>query len=77
MSIDTHIPAPAHRRAPMYPFKSMAVGESVFYPHEGSIVRCKPYLAAHTVTKRDKTRVFAGRSVIEQNVPGVRIWRVA
>lgn len=84
MQIDKGIPLPqARNRAgvgshrSMYPFREMEVGDSIFYPGEWrTIHECKPYLAAVTVTKRDRNLKFAGRKVVENGTRGVRIWRV-
>ena len=76
MHIDNDIPAPPNKKAPRYPFRQMKAGDSAFFPHQGSILRCKPYMTAQTIAKRDKSFAFVGRSVVEDGVPGVRIWRV-
>ncbi len=79
MAFDRHIPLPSSRLTKTaHPrFRDMAVGDSVFVPHpEGSIMKCRAYLYATTVSKRDKAFRFAGRTVIENGVRGVRIWRV-
>ena len=69
---DKHIPPPriAHPK-----FRDMEVGESVFTPHEGGIMTCKAYQYAVTIQKRSDTYRFMGRSVTENRVKGVRIWR--
>ena len=56
-------------------FRRMKVGQSVFLPHEGSIMKCPSYLYAATIQKRSGLYRFSGRSVIEGGVRGVRIWR--
>ena len=69
---DKHIPPPSiiHPK-----FRDMGVGESVFIPHEGGIMKSKAYLYAMTIQKRSDTYRFMGRSVTENRVKGVRIWR--
>jgi len=84
MQIDKDVPLPnapsfagKGKRRSMYPFREMKAGDSIFYPGEWhSLLECKPYLAAVTVTKRDRTLKFAGRKVVENGTRGVRIWRV-
>lgn len=56
-------------------FRRMKVGQSVFVPHEGSIMKCPAYLYAATIQKRSGLYRFSGRSVTENGVRGVRIWR--
>ena len=80
MAFDKHIPFPSaaksgpHVIAPR--FREMEVGDSVFSPHEGSITRCKAYMRAKTIEKRKTGGFkFVGRSVVENGVVGVRIWR--
>jgi hypothetical protein len=61
----------------MYPFREMAVGDSLFFPGDCStVLQSKPYMAAVSISKRDGTPRFAGRKVDEDGVRGVRIWRV-
>ena len=75
MSFDKHIPAP---RVTHPEFRRMEIGDSVFVPHEGSILKCSAYMYAATIQKRAKSEYrFVGRSVVERGVPGVRIWRLA
>jgi hypothetical protein len=77
MAFDKHVPMPTRDKAAHPRFRDMAVGDSVFVPHpEGSIMKCRAYLYATTISKRDKTFRFAGRTTIENGVRGVRIWRV-
>jgi len=60
-----------------YPFITMEIGDSVFYPDDApSIVKSKPYLYAATIYKRYGTPRFAGRMVTEAGIRGVRIWRI-
>jgi len=74
MTFDKHIPAPksAHPK-----FREMEVGDSVFVPHDGTILTCKAYQCAATIQKRSDTFRFSGRRLNENGVDGVRIWRVA
>lgn len=76
MSFDKHIELPT-RGKPHVNFRAMEVGDSVFVPHEGGILKCAAYLYAKTIQKRSKRFAFAGRTVTENNVAGVRIWRTA
>ena len=79
MAFDNHIELPGlGKRGGTHPaFKEMAVGDSVFAPHDGAITSCAAYLYAKTIQKRNKAYRFAGRSVTENGVVGVRIWRTA
>ena len=73
--IDSHVPPPP-RKSRRYPFRDMLPGQSVFYPGENKSDRQHPaYMAAKTLQKRHGLR-FTLRSVVEDGVPGVRIWRV-
>ena len=69
---DKSIPVPG-REHPK--FRDMDVGDSVFVPHEGGILKCTAYLYAATIQKRSDVFRFVGRSVTENGVNGVRIWR--
>ena len=69
---DDDIPAPKVKHPQ---FRRMKVGQSVFVPHEGSIIKCPAYLYAATIQKRSDVYRFSGRSVTENGVKGVRIWR--
>jgi hypothetical protein len=69
---DNNVPLPK-REHPQ--FRRMKVGQSVFVPHDGSIMKCASYLYAMTLQKRSGLYRFSGRSVIEDGVRGVRIWR--
>ncbi len=89
MDIDTNVPMPEtgfgrERKYPgfgghktSYPFSSMNVGDSVFYPMLGArhIYDHTAYMAASNVARRYSPYRFAGRSVTEDSVLGVRIWR--
>ena len=79
MTFDKHIALPVRgkERGPYPDFKAMAVGDSAFFPNEGSITRCRAYLYVKSIEKRSKRYRYAGRSVIENGVAGVRIWRTA
>ena len=71
---DNDIPLPDTQHPP---FRQMSVGQSVFVPHEGGIMKCKAYMLAATIQKRSRRYKFSGRSLIENGVRGVRIWRIA
>jgi hypothetical protein len=77
MKIDTDIPIP-RLRASIYPFHDMEVGQSVFYPLNGAaaIDRHPAYMAAATIQKRYADYRFTGRTVTENDIRGIRIWRV-
>lgn len=77
MAFDKHIPLPSRERSeqPHPKFRDMEVGDSVFVPHDGSLMTCKAYLCAASIQKRSNVYKFAGRSVVEDGKRGVRIWR--
>jgi len=77
MKIDTDIPIP-RLRASKHPFSTMEVGQSVFYPLTGAaaIDRHPAYMAAATIQKRYADYRFTGRTVTENDIRGIRIWRV-
>lgn len=72
MSFDKHIPPPKIKHPA---FRQMDVGDSVFVPYEGSISSCPAYAYAATIQRRSDVFQFAGRTVVEKGVKGVRIWR--
>jgi len=76
MMIDSHIPPPRDATAPRYPFRKMKPGDSVFYPGTNTRERQHPaYSYAKTLQKRHGLR-FTLRSVVEDGVKGIRIWRI-
>lgn len=81
MDFDKHIPFDKGLQIPKRkhpPFLQMEVHDSLFVVHNGSILKCPAYVYAATIQKRTNKRYrFAGRSVVENGVKGVRIWRVA
>ena len=71
--IEKNVPVPANYehavRGSKYPFQSMEVGDSAFFPE------------IHIVTvgasaRKLKPKVFTHRSVIENGVKGTRSWRI-
>jgi hypothetical protein len=86
MIIDTDVPLPDEAkdlfrskgtRGSIYPFHDMEVGQSVFYPMNGAaaIDRHPAYMAAATIQKRYPDYRFTGRTVTENDIRGIRIWR--
>lgn len=83
MQIDKNIPPPVARafksktgRLSRYPFRQMEIGDSAFFPGANKVNAQHPaYMAAKTIQKRDGLR-FTLRSVVENGVEGVRIWRL-
>ena len=71
MKIDNDVPMPKATRSTKYPFRDMAVGESVFFDNEPKASQSNPAISAHVLAKREGKK-FAARK--EDN--GVRIWRV-
>lgn len=63
------IPTPTRGRA-KYPFRSMQLGDSFFAPRATVI-------GLHGCARRHRPMRFTCRTVVEQGVPGVRVWRIA
>lgn len=63
------LPTPRGRRA-KYPFRDMEIGDSFFAP--GSSV-----IGIHGCARRHRPMRFTCRSVVEDGVPGIRVWRIA
>ena len=87
MIIDSNVPLPDDAkdlfrskgsRGSIYPFHDMEVGQSVFYPLNGAaaIDKHPAYMAAATIQKRYADYRFTGRTVTENDIRGIRIWRV-
>ena len=76
MKIDNHIPPPPLRQQ-NYPFRDMQPGDSVFFPGENRADKHHPaYMNARNYVRRNGWQITV-RSVIENGVKGIRIWRVA
>lgn len=69
--IDTNVPMPEGLVRVKYPFSKMEIGESFFVPGiaEGRRVAGR---AQHHAPKK-----FAGRTVTENGITGIRYWRIA
>lgn len=73
LKIDTHVPLPARidaGRPPLYPFKQMRVGDSVFYQGIDAI---KLRNAAGVYKTHHKDWNYATRKEND----GIRLWRTA
>lgn len=57
-------------RPPKYPFRKMAVGESVFLP--GAVAT-----RVEKARQRAKPLRFKRRNVVSGGVHGIRVWRIA
>lgn len=76
IQIDKGVPIPPHVRgqgAPKYPWREMEIGDSFFVSdrHRRSIS------AAASSARQHRGHQFATRSVTENGVDGIRVWRVA
>lgn len=71
MKIDKNIPMPTPSRGTKYPFKTMSVGDSVFYDNEITGSQSSPAVSAHTYGRKNGKK-FSARNEGD----GVRIWRV-
>ena len=89
ITIQTGIPVPLRRygvgRTPggKYPIRNLAVGESFFVPFvsperafAAPALRAVISSLARRETKRNPEKKFASRSVHEDGVAGVRLWRL-
>ena len=79
MEIRNDIPAPAPRVAatgahPRYPFRKMAVGESVFFP--GADSEGREFSAARVLAAKRRKKGAPCRFVARKAEGGLRIWRV-
>lgn len=68
ISITKGMPAPRGRRA-KYPFRDMEIGDSFFAP--GSSV-----IGIHGCARRHRPMRFTCRTVVEDGVAGIRVWRI-
>lgn len=66
----------AEGRKPVYPLKQMKVGESFFIPLQGAKARGRVNSAACQFSIRHPGYFFTTRTVTEENIPGLRVWRV-
>lgn len=69
IEITKGLPTPRGRRA-KYPFREMEVGDSFFAP--GSSV-----IGIHGCARRHRPMKFTCRSLVENGVAGIRVWRIA
>lgn len=65
--IQKGLPTP-NKRLNRYPFSKMEVGDSFFAPHT-------PAASILTSARRHRPKRFTTRSVVENGVRGVRVWR--
>lgn len=72
--IEKNLPVPEVKtgRPPKYPFNTMQAGDSVFI--EGATTKSKEYVAAMAYNRRSDKQ-FCARTVEENGVKGLRIWR--
>jgi hypothetical protein len=68
ISITKGLPTP-HRGRAKYPFRDMEVGDSFFAP--GASV-----IGLHGCARRHRPKRFTCRSLVENGVGGVRVWRI-
>lgn len=69
IEINRGLPAPRGRKS-KYPFREMEIGDSFFAP--GSSV-----IGIHGCARRHRPMKFTCRSVVENGVAGIRVWRIA
>lgn len=70
--IETGIPVPPHQNA-KYPFAEMTPGSSFFIP-SGDLKKISNAAVGFARYRRD--RKFTCRTVTENGVAGVRVWRI-
>ena len=68
IEITKGVPTP-HRGRSKYPFRGMELGDSFFAP--GATV-----IGLHGCARRHRPMRFTCRSVVENGVAGVRVWRI-
>ena len=69
IEITKGVPTPRGRKS-KYPFRDMEVGDSFFAP--GSSV-----IGIHGCARRHRPMKFTCRSIVENGVAGIRVWRIA
>lgn len=69
IAITKGLPAPRGRKS-KYPFRDMELGDSFFAP--GSSV-----IGIHGCARRHRPMRFTCRSVVENGIAGIRVWRIA
>lgn len=69
IEINKGLPTPRGRKT-KYPFREMDVGDSFFAP--GSSV-----IGIHGCARRHRPMKFTCRSMVENGVAGIRVWRIA
>lgn len=69
IEITKGVPAPRGRKS-KYPFREMEIGDSFFAP--GSSV-----IGIHGCARRHRPMKFTCRSVVENGIAGIRVWRIA
>lgn len=67
--IEKGIPLPTRQVSRKYPFSEMEVGDS-FFVTDASVV------LLHTHARRHSPKRFTCRTTVEDDVKGVRIWRI-
>lgn len=79
IKVESGIPMPAHNsRQGKYPWRAMAVGDSFFVPIGGHHGVNSAASISHGVSYMRKrySLHFLYRTVIEDGIKGVRVWRV-
>ena len=69
IEITKGLPTPRGRKS-KYPFREMEVGDSFFSPRSSVI-------GIHGCARRHRPMKFTCRSVVENSVAGIRVWRIA
>ena len=69
IEITKGLPTPRGRKS-KYPFRDMEVGDSFFSPGNSVI-------GIHGCARRHRPMKFTCRSVVEDGVAGIRVWRIA
>lgn len=79
IKVDKDIPIPKYWQRTMYPFANMKVGDSFFVPNmkkiNGSTMSRKVTMAAYVYGWRHEMK-FITRTVTEEGIVGIRVWRI-
>lgn len=70
IKLEQNIPIPDRRPARIYPFRKMKVGDS-FFVADISLVRI------HAAARKYKDLRVTCRTLVENGVKGVRVWRIS
>ena len=76
IKIETGIPIPKQKGTSKYPFQSMKIGDSFFVPNIHVSALSGSMINARNSMNAPKAK-WITRTVTENGVKGVRVWRIA